>query len=177
MGASKQEFIQQRELENTMNVTMGVSYYHSLPTEIKREMLTNKKQTKMINLEEIKQQLINEEIDPLEVFANLKEYEKGFKEVLNLAKEQAIEEAEKYEKTFELKGFKFERQQGRAIYNFKGLKEWQEAEAVKKQVEAKAKNAFNAYKLGNDVISEDGELQQLPEVSYTSDVLKVKKIN
>lgn len=152
MGASKQEFIEQRQLEE----------------------LNSKKV--FLDLDIIKKQLENEEIDSLEMFGKLKTYEKKFKEVLDICKKQALNDSELYEKDFELKGFKFEKKNGRAIYNFKGIKAWSDLELKKKEVEAKAKNAYNAWKLGNTSISEDGEVTEMPIVTYTSDVLSVKKI-
>lgn len=177
MGASKREFTEEREYkQETMNVSMEVDYCYSLPMEIKTEITTNKNKSNMISLSEIKEKLENEEIDPLETYGILKTYEKEFQEVLNLCKEQALRDAENYEKDFELKGYKFEKKNGRAMYNFKGIKAWSELEAKKKEVEARAKNAFNAYKLGSTSISEDGEVNELPIVTYTNDVLSVKKL-
>lgn len=159
MSVSKQNFIEEREYEQQeMNVN------------------TTKNKSKMINLEKIKQQLINEEIDALETFGKLKVFEKEFEDVLAICKKQALIEAENYEKDFQLKGYQFEKKNGRAMYNFKGIKAWAELESKKKEVEARAKNAFNAYKLGNTSISEDGEVNELPIVTFTSDVLSVKKI-
>lgn len=111
------------------------------------------------------------DIDPLEAYAQAKYTLDSYTKLVDELKELAIEEAEKYPKQFENFGFKFEKRAGRTIYDFKHLQQWQQAEATKKLIEEQSKAA-----LKHQIIDEDGCVVEPPKVTYTKDVLIIKKL-
>ena len=132
----------------------------------------------MLDLNSIEEKLLNEEIDALETFGLLKTHEKQLDKVLDLCKEQAIMESHHYEKNFKLKGYEFEKKNGRSMYNFKGIKEWVDLDIQKKELESKLKNALKCHELGTTPIDDKtGEVLKLPILKHSADVLSVKKIN
>ena len=66
---------------------------------------------------------------------------------------------------------------GGKMYSFKHIKEWQEADAAKKDIEERSKAAFIASQKNMMSVSEDGEIMELPKISYRKDsvVIKLKK--
>lgn len=75
------------------------------------------------------------------------------------------------------KGFMIEVRNGGKTYKYNHIKEWQEAEASKKAVEEKSKQAFISKEKGLLTATEDGEEIELPIITYrkSSVILKEKK--
>lgn len=82
------------------------------------------------------------------------------------------------------KGFEISAVNGRKTYSFKGIPDWEKAEAEKKNVEAKFKSAFDAFQK-NAIPTEtvdgvlhwvdgDGQLNPFPEMSIGKSYLTVK---
>ena len=104
-------------------------------------------------------------------------------ELLNLIKmfseehiEEISQESEDYGGVFE--GYEIKKRNGRKMISYKNVPEWKEAEKTKKQIEAKYKAMLSAIEkgLGNANISEDGEVLELPEVTYSKSGISYKKI-
>jgi len=112
--------------------------------------------------------------DALQAYAYLKQVEKAFKDCLSAVQELAQEDADKHPKSFEHAGFKFEKRAGGKVWNFKNIPAWADAKADLTDIEAQAKLAFAAYEKGQNMVSEDGEIHDLPEVTYKKDSLIIK---
>ena len=130
-----------------------------------------------MNYKELTQNVIDGEESPFKALSILKQIENDVKECIKEINPIAIEESEKYDKTFELHGLKIERVSGRKVWNFKNIEEWKKHDEAKKDCEEKYKAVYHSYE--KNVLSaekETGEEVQLPEVTYTSDYLKIKEI-
>jgi len=133
-----------------------------------------------MNLESIKQlveDVINGEESGLKAFALIKEQLKEVTDCLKAVEGYAMEEAEKYEKTFSLEGFQFEKRAGGRQFNFKTSESWTKKKAELSAVEERLKAAFNAYQNKLNTADENGELIELPEVTFRKDSLIVKRSN
>lgn len=123
------------------------------------------------------QQVLDGLADPIEVFANIKQD----LDLLNKCKEQieeyAMKEAEKFGKNFEYKGFKIELRDGGRNYSFKNIKEWVDKTKEVKEIEEKAKAAYSSYEKGLQTANADGEIMELPEVTFRKASIIVKKLN
>jgi len=112
---------------------------------------------------------------PFEALANLKNLESNLKEALKFIMEFAVHEGSKYEKTFIQGDHQFTYMNGRRTFNFKNLQEWSDKKAELKLIEDKYKTAWQQKESrGILSVSEDGEVLELPEVTYSKDVLSVK---
>jgi len=115
---------------------------------------------------------------PYKAHAILKELQDDIKQCLEqiypILEDHANQHAEK---SFETQGFKIEKRNGKANYNFKNVEEWQVYDKNKKDCEERLKLAYKLYSSGNIVANEEsGEVLALPEVTYSKDVIVVKQI-
>lgn len=121
------------------------------------------------------QDVIDGNTDPILAYAKIKSTLDFLNRCLDEIKDYAVEEAQKYDKTFELHGFKFERRNGVKRYSFKHLEKWKDLNKKVKDFEQASKQAYLAKQKNLLQITEDGEVMELPEVTQTPDVLIVKK--
>ena len=112
--------------------------------------------------------------DPLMAYAELKEYKRAIDEAIKQIEPIALEESEKYGKSFELHGIKFERRNGATRYDFKHIEQWQMMHQELKRFELQCKQALNAMKYNANYIDENGEQIPVPKVTYTKDSLITK---
>ena len=109
----------------------------------------------MIKIETIKQDVEEGTIDALEAYVMLKTIEKELKESLDIVKEHALVEAEKYgEKTFDAFGAEIGVKNGAGRWDFKKLEWWK----VYQLEQESAKEAFKMSEKGQKLITEDGEV-------------------
>ncbi|HLV51088.1 MAG TPA: hypothetical protein VKY44_03940 [Flavobacterium sp.] len=88
------------------------------------------------------------------------------------SKDEIEQEAAQYQN--EYKGVKFEFRSGGKTFNFKGIKEIDEAKNNLKELESKYQAAWENKQKGLMSVTEDGEELQLPEVSYRKSSMIVK---
>ena len=121
------------------------------------------------------QGVIDGDVNPLEVYGNLKMLEKHLKKCIDEIKEEVFCEADKWnDKTFEESGFKFTKTDGRAMYDFKGLPIWEQKKSEIKEIEAMAKaSAQNQMKFKTALVTEDGEVIEPCKITYTSPSIAV----
>jgi hypothetical protein len=118
--------------------------------------------------------VLNGEENPIMAYAELKQIADWFADAASQVKPAAVSEAEKYGKSFELHGIKFELRQGRRIYDFKHLQSWADATASVKAIEEKAKVAADNWaKFKTDMVDENGEVIEAASVKYTDPTLVV----
>lgn len=125
--------------------------------------------------EDIKNNVLNGNQDPLVAYAELKDIERELKSTIDEVYEAAIIEAKKEDKTFQLMGYKFEVRNGKTSYSFKHIQKWNDLNDQRKEFEEICKTAL---KMGNKIqmANEDGEAIDLPTVTYSKDSLIVKKV-
>lgn len=120
-------------------------------------------------LEQMVQDVIDGNENPLKAFGILKGLEDKIKNYISEIEDQAKDESEKYNSnTFEDSGFIFEKRKGGKIYNFKGIPEFDIADSHLKAVKEKYKNK------GGQPDEETGELLPMPKITYRKDSLIVK---
>lgn len=107
--------------------------------------------------------------DALVVFAELSNAEKIIKQAKEQIKEQALEEAKDYDKTFQLKGHTFEFRNGGRMYDYKHISKWVELTNSRKELEELSKQA-----LKQEIYDSEGVQVEPPIVTYRSDSLIVK---
>lgn len=123
------------------------------------------------------------ELSNLDAVIQLRENRKSLEDAISIIKEyenenldQIAAEASEHKEGY--KGYQFEFRNGRKMYSFKGIPDWEEAEKTKKEVEKKYKLMLEA-KINGSVhanVTEDGEELPLPEISYGKSSLVVKPI-
>lgn len=129
----------------------------------------------MFDYAQLVQDVLDGNESALKAYGVLKQTENLIKDCLDQVKDLALEEAAKHpEKTFKDHDFIFERRNGAARYSFTHIAEWKQAKEDLKAIETKAKQAYSAYKNGLNTVTDDGELQELPKVTYSTDSLIVK---
>lgn len=118
---------------------------------------------------------VNDGIEsPYEALAHLKELDVELKQALKFITQVAVEEAKYEDKTFNKGEHTFTKVNGRRIFNFKEIPSWIEAKEQLTEIETKHKGAYSQYEKGIRSVNEDGELLELPKVTYTSDTISVK---
>jgi len=123
---------------------------------------------------EIAANVIEGSADPLISYADLKEYKREIDQAIKDIEHIALEESEKYGKSFELHGIKFERRNGATRYDFKHIEQWQMMHQDLKNFEMQSKQALAAMKHGANYIDENGEQIPVPKITYTKDSLITK---
>ena len=125
----------------------------------------------MINNGELVQNVIDGLEDPLKAYALLLDQKTYIEKCIKEIKEGALQEAQKYDKTFELHGYKFESKKGGAYYDYSTIPDIKEAERNLKELK---QEAIARTKTVHDCLSEDGEILPKPIVKYKADSLSVK---
>ena len=116
-------------------------------------------------------QLVQDALDgnesALKAYAILKDQLALFKGYVEQVEPAAADEAANWdEKTFKHRGFSFTKKVGGKMWDFKSIPEWVELKAKLDNVQAKAKLAYSSYDKGLMAISKDGEVQDLPIVTF-----------
>ena len=129
-----------------------------------------------INIYELAEQVERGEVDPLEAFAKMKEYQKDLKDSMSMIEEYAMEEAAKHGKNFDLYGYSFTQKQGGRNWDFSTVPEIVEAEKNLKELKESAKSAWeNNNRNIMSVHSGTGEVVALPTLKFKKDSLVVTK--
>lgn len=120
-------------------------------------------------------QVENGDANAIEVFAVVKKIEKLFADAKTKIDEYALEEARKYGSTsFDAHGIKCELRSGGKRFDYKNIQEWNVASENLKSIEEKYKLAYTNHSKGLMAVSNDGEVLELPKVSFSKDSLIVK---
>ncbi len=125
---------------------------------------------------ELREKAVNGEMSPLVAYGQAKQMKAENDAALAEIEALALEEAELYEKNFELQGFKFERRNGATRYSFKHIPQWNELQQSVKDFEAMSKQALKAGANRMQVADENGEEIPLPKVTHSKDSLIVKPV-
>lgn len=116
-------------------------------------------------------------LDPLLVYAELKDLAQFFAECAAQVEELALQEAEKYpEKTFSHQGITFTKNAGRTIYDFKNVSQWAALKSKLARVEELSKQASKISVLtgGGVVVDDNGEIVTPCETKQSKPSLQIK---
>lgn len=114
------------------------------------------------------------EIDPLKTFTELHTIEAYIKSIKAECLELALIERRKYaEKSVSLYGYSIEMSRG-GRYEYKHIQAWTDANEKLKFIEKNAQMAYQAGK--NQLISEDGEINEPAHYNENKESLRLKKI-
>jgi hypothetical protein len=138
------------------------------------EKLKTLAQNVYINLHEMNEMTLNGDADALETFVHLKKIEKLFKIMMKGTQHLAVEEAFEYGGTFERHGAEIQCKNGTKRYDFSNCASWQEIKDKLTVKEKELKLAFSAYEGGKNMVSDDGEISEIPNVTYSADTIAVK---
>ena len=127
-----------------------------------------------LNLEKLAAEVVSGEADALKAYGMAKLHFKKATDALKAIEAEALDQAENYEKNFVKDGFKFEKRNGAKRFDFKHLAEWADKKAELTEIESKYKGAFQSFERGLKQVTDDGEIIELPKVSYSQDSLTVK---
>lgn len=120
-------------------------------------------------LEQMVQDVIDGNENPLKAYGILKMLENKIGNYVKEIEDSAKDEAEKFNSnTFEDSGFIFEKRKGGKVYDFKGIAEFDIATSHLNSVKEKYKT------LGGSPDEETGELLPSPKITYRKDSLIVK---
>lgn len=107
--------------------------------------------------------------DPLLIYAELKRAKDLIDSAIKQVEADALEEAEKYEQSFEYKGISFERRDGRRNYDYSRDGKWEELNNARKEREGLMKQADK-----QEIYDGDGERIYPPLVTFSKSSLIVK---
>jgi hypothetical protein len=132
--------------------------------------------TKMLAMiHDINDQAINGEIDSLESFIYLDRFKKQLDDVIKGLKDDAISEAEKQgDKTFDLNGSTVTVKSAGGGWDFKGCPSWVDKKSELTHIEHDLKSAYDAHEKGWNVVSDDGELAEIPTKRHGVPTLSIK---
>jgi hypothetical protein len=130
----------------------------------------------MIDTGKLTKEALDGEISSYMASYLIKEQLKIVKEHLEIVNTHAINESIYEEKTFKKDGFNMEKRNGRKVWNFKGCESYKIAKDKLAEIKNDLKDNYKQWEKGNTVTNEDGEILEIPEVTYTKDVLIIKRI-
>jgi len=131
----------------------------------------------MIDTANLVQEVMDGNFSPYKAEYILKEQINILKEHLEIVHTEAQNQSIYEDKTFEKDGFKMEKRNGKKVWNFKGCESYKIAKDNLTEIENNLKANFNQWEKGNTVVNEDGVVLEVPKVTYTEEVLIIKKIN
>ena len=131
----------------------------------------------MINYLKLVEDVEDGNESPYKAHAILKELQDDIKQCLDQIKPILQDHANQHaENSFETQGFQIEKRNGKRIYNFKKVEEWNVYNKAKIECEARLKLAYKAFESGANLADSEGEIVPLPEVTFGADVVVVKQI-
>ena len=124
-------------------------------------------------IDKLHEDAFNGNQNTLVAYAKAKNILNYYTKLVKEMEELAQDEAQLYEPRFELEGFEFEKRNGRTMYDFKHIQQWQQLDNARKNLENDLKNALK-LKGKIQMADEDGAEIELPKVTYTKDSLLIK---
>lgn len=163
MGATKEVFAKEREKEMAMeDSTPFMEFRKNI-----KNVITRAKKGELSRLDAVIK--LRENRRQMEaVLSDIKKYEDDELEEIAM-------DAANYPEGY--KGYQFEYRNGRKLWNFKSIPEYNKYSEKLKEVQEAGIAAFELFqKTGSKPITEDGELLPMPELNYAKSSLVVKKL-
>jgi hypothetical protein len=113
-------------------------------------------------------------MNALDAFADLKAIIAAAQDAMKEVEPLAMEEAQKYPKTFEYHNLTFTRTEGRRMYKYDHIPEWKAVKATLTSIEQEAKDAADQQAKGNVIAGDDGVVKDAAIVTFTKSSLSVK---
>ena len=130
----------------------------------------------MIDTANLVQEVIDGNFSPYEAEYIIKKQMYDLSVHLEIVHTEAQNQSIYEDKNFEKDGFKMEKRNGRKVWNFKGCESYKIAKDNLTEIENDLKDNFNQWEKGNTVTNEDGVIMEVPKVTYTKEVLIIKKV-
>lgn len=128
----------------------------------------------MSDIYELRDAVLSSETNPLSAYIALKEFEKDLAVILRQVQPLALEEAKTYEdQTFDAFGAKVTVKSGAGRWSFKHIPQWNEAKETLKEVEEKAKSAYQNKGFGVIVEEDSGEIIEPAEYTEGAEQISV----
>lgn len=141
--------------------------------EEEREAELYAEQPSQNDLYELRDAVLNEEANPLSVYIALKEMEKDLAAILKQVQPLALEEAKTYgETTFDAFGAKITVKAGGGRWSYNHIPQWESAKETLKEIEEKAKSAYNNKGFGM-IVNDEGEVIEPAEYTSGSETLSI----
>jgi hypothetical protein len=131
----------------------------------------------MSNIKDLFLQYQEGNIDPLDAYIQAKQEADEHQHYIEELKKAATEEAKRYGKAFEKGDYYIEVRTGRKMFNFKSCQSWKSKQDELKEVEERLKLSWESLNKNMHTVSDDGEVVEVPEVTFTSDYITFKKLN
>lgn len=129
--------------------------------------------TEQNDLYELRDAVLNKEANPLSAYITLKEMEKDLAVILKQVQPLALEEAKTYEETtFNAFGAKITVKSGGGRWKFSHIPQWESAKETLKEIEEKAKSAYNNKGFGM-IVSDEGEVIEPAEFIAGSETIAI----
>lgn len=122
------------------------------------------------------QSVIDGQFSAIQAFTEMKALEKHLSECMDRIKSDAITEASKYPKGEVINGFKVEVSAAAGRWDFSGISSWNHTKEALKEIEERAKAAWNAKQKDVMLVSNDGEVLELPVYLAGADTLKLTQV-
>ena len=129
-----------------------------------------------MNIEKLISDALNGDASPLDAFISLRSMKKQVEDAIKEIEDAAIIEADKYGKSFEHNGYKIGLRDGSKRFTYKGIIDWDKADAEKKKVEEMLKMSWESNEKGIQSITDDGEVIPVPKVSYGKSSITLEKM-
>lgn len=129
-----------------------------------------------MNTAELVQNVMDGVESPFKALHFLKDLQKTIKTQIEIVEVEAINQSQYEDKTFEKDGFKIEKRNGRKMWNFKGCESYKIAKDNLTEIEKDLKDNFSQWEKGKQVVDENGEIGEVPTVTFTKDSLILKKL-
>ena len=113
-------------------------------------------------------------MNALDAFADLKAIIAAAQDAMKEVEPLAMEEAQKYPKTFEYHNLTFTRTEGRRMYKYDHIPEWKAVKATLTIIEQEAKDAADQQAKGNVIAGDDGVVKDAAIITFTKSSLSVK---
>lgn len=130
----------------------------------------------MLDTAQLVQEVMDGNTSPYKALHFLKDLQKTIKTQIEIVEVEAFNQCEYEDKTFEKDGFKIEKRNGGKMYNFKNCESYKTAKDNLTELEAILKENYQQWERGNQVVDENGEVGEVPTVTYRKDSLIIKKI-
>lgn len=130
----------------------------------------------MLDTAQLVQEVMDGKFSPYKALHFLKDLQKNIKTQIEIVEVEAFNQSQYEDKTFEKDGFIIEKRNGRKSWNFKGCKSFIDANDELEKVKSDLKANFTQWEKGKQVVDENGEIGEVPQVTYAKDSMIIKPI-
>tara|TARA_R110000803_G_scaffold70019_3_gene132675 strand:+ start:141 stop:533 length:393 start_codon:yes stop_codon:yes gene_type:complete len=130
----------------------------------------------MIDTANLVQEVMDGKCSPYKALHFLKDYAKQIKNQIEIVETEAFNQSEYEDRTFLKDGFEIEKRNGRKVWNFKNCNSFKLANDNLEEIKNDLKQNFSLFEKGKSSVDENGEIGEIPLVTFTKDSIIIKKI-